>query len=479
MKKLDIYIIKSFLKPFFATFFVILFVLVMQAIWVGFDEISGKGINVGFILKFIGYLSLTVVPMAMPIGILLSSIMSLGNFAENYEFAAIKSAGISLRRFIAPIMIVAILLSGINFLFLNNVYPHAVLKQKNMFLNMKKKQPALALVPGTFNSEIPGYVIYFDEKYGEEQNLLRNVQIYDLSGKLGKSVTTTASRGEIITEEGSKYMTLKLFDVNRFEDHSTRRDKREKRQQMPFSKSTSNTYSINVDISAFSNENLNDTISQTQHQMLSLKQLVIFSESLKISYDQYLEDRAKNFFILTRASSLKPFADSINTSNYEDKLFDNFELRDQAIIIRNANENVQNNIKNFENDNLKFKYRRKALNLYDHEYHNRIAFSFACLVLFFIGAPLGSIIRKGGFGLPMVMAIIIFVIYFFISSLGKNLAEESAITSRIGGWLSTIILLPFGILLTRRAAKDKGIFSLDSAIEPIKKIFKRIKFKKK
>lgn len=451
----------------------------MQAIWVGFDEISGKGISVGFILKFIGYLSLTVVPMAMPIGILLSSIMSLGDFAENYEFAAVKSAGISLRRFITPVMVVAILLSGINFLFLNNVYPHAVLKQKNMFLNMKKKQPALALIPGVFNTEIPGYVIKFDEKYGEEQNLLRNVQISDLNGKLGKSVITTAAFGEIVTEEGSKYMTFKLSDVNRWEDHSTRRDKRDKRQKMPFSKSTSSTYSINVDISAFSNENLNDTISQTQHQMLSLKQLVIFADSSKTAYDEYINDRAKNFFILIRASSLKPFADSINRSNYKDELLDNFDLKNQAIIIRNANENVQNNIKNFENDNQRFKIKRKILNLYDHEYHNRIAFSFACLVLFFIGAPLGSIIRKGGFGLPMVMAIIIFVVYFFISSLGKNLAEESAITSRIGGWLSTIILLPFGILLTRRAAKDKGIFSLDSTIEPIKKLIKRIKFKKK
>ena len=153
MKKLDTYIIKSFLKPFLATFFVILFVLVMQGVWLGFDEISGKGIELNFILKFIGYLTLTVVPMAMPIGILLSSIMAVGNFAENYEFAAIKSAGISLRRFIAPIMFLTIFLSGINFMFLNYVYPHAVLKQKNMFSNIKKKQPALSLVAGSFNTD--------------------------------------------------------------------------------------------------------------------------------------------------------------------------------------------------------------------------------------------------------------------------------------------------------------------------------------
>lgn len=451
----------------------------MQAIWVGFDEISGKGIDIGFILKFIGYLTLTVVPMAMPIGILLSSIMSLGNFAENYEFAAIKSAGISLRRFIAPVMVVAILLSGINFLFLNNVYPHAMHKQKNMFLNMKKKQPALALIPGTFNTEIPGYVIKFDEKYGEQQNLLRNVQIADLNGKLGKTIVTTAANGEIVTEEGSKYMTFKLFDVHRWEDHSTRRDLKEKRQKMPFSKSTSQTYSINIDISAFSNSGLDKDNYKNAHQMLSLKQLVIFSDSSKTTFDNYVSDRAKNYFITLRAASLKPFSDSINKGDYDDTVLNNFNLRNQAIIIRNANESANNDIRNFENDTRLFKEKRKRLNLYDHEYHNRIAFSFACLVLFFIGAPLGSIIRKGGFGLPMVMAIIIFVVYFFISSFGRNLAEESAISASVGGWLSTIILLPFGILLTRRAAKDKGIFSIDSAIEPIKKLFKHIKFKKK
>lgn len=450
----------------------------MQALWVGFDEISGKGIDLGFILKFIGYLALTVVPMAMPIGILLSSIMSLGNLSENYEFAAVKSAGISLRRFIMPIMFVAIFLSGINFLFLNYVYPHAMYKQKNMFLNMKKKQPALALMPEVFNTEIPGYIIIFKEKYGEEQNLLRNVKIFDLKSKYGKTTIITAENGEIITEDGSKYMTFLLKDGYYYEDHSSRGDNLKKRNRMPASKTTFDTYAINIDISIFSNDDLGKSNLKSQ-QMYSLKQLVIESDTTKIIYDRYLKDRALNYFIQVRAASLKPFHDSINRSKFNDTILSNFELKNKAIITRNAVESIKNNIRNFENQTRNFKTKRKALNLYDHEYHNRIAFSFACLVLFFIGAPLGSIIRKGGFGLPMVLAIAIFVVYFFISSFGKNLAEESAISAALGGWLSTIVLLPFGILLTRRAAKDKGIFDFDSAIEPIKKLFKRFNIKKK
>mgnify|MGYP006078486363 CR=1 FL=1 len=452
----------------------------MQAIWVGFDEISGKGIDLKFILKFIGYLALTVVPMAMPIGILLSSIMSLGNLAENYEFAAVKSAGISLRRFITPVMMVTLFLSGVNFLFLNYVYPDATLKQKNMFLNMKKKQPALALIPGTFNNDIPGFSIKFDEKYGEEQNLLKSVQIYDFTKKNGKTIVITAKNGKISSEEGSRYMKFILTDGNYYEDHSTRRDNKNKRNRMPFSRSTFEKYSINIDISSFSNSKLEDTVFSKQHQMLSLKQLVIESDTSKIGYDKSIAARVRNLSILLRTSKLVPFPDSTKVLQLSDTILSNFELDDRPAIIQNAIESVKNNIRTFSKSKVDlFKRRRKALNLYDHEYHNRIAFSFACLVLFFIGAPLGSIIRKGGMGLPMVLAIVIFVIYFFISSFGRNLAEESAISAWLGGWLSTFILLPFGIFLTRRAAKDKGIFNLNSIIDSIKNLFNRFNFKKK
>ena len=174
------YILKSFLGPFLATFFVILFVLIMQALWLQFDNIAGKGIGLVVILKFLGYMALMMVPTALPVAILLSSIMALGSLAENYEFAAVKSAGISLQRFIRPLVMLMFVMSIANFLFLNYIFPYASLKSKNLIYNMKMKEPGLALVPGTFNTEIPNYSIKFDEKYGKDENFLKNVLIYEL-----------------------------------------------------------------------------------------------------------------------------------------------------------------------------------------------------------------------------------------------------------------------------------------------------------
>ena len=478
MKIFDKYILKSFLEPFLATFFVVLFVLVMQSLWLAFDEIAGKGIDLIFIFKFLGYLALILTPTALPIGILLSSIMALGNLSENYEFAAIKSAGISLNRVIRPLIILTILLSALNFIFLNNIYPWATLKQKNLYLNMKKKKPALALVPGAFNTEIPGFSIKFDEKYGEESNFLKNVHIDDLSAGKGKIKTITAKKGIISTEEGSKYMTLTLEDGYYYEDHVKRTNIRRDREKMPASNASFKKYIINIDISAFNDsKKLNDTLVKEHHGMLSIYQLDSISKEQKIEYDKYMQDNATTFFNTVHANKLYKYHDSLVDQLLDTIILNNFNLQNQSIILDDASNNVRRAIDRNSNYKKSFKDKRKLLNLYDFEFSYRISFSLACLVLFFIGAPLGSIIRKGGFGLPMIMAITIFVIYFFISQFGKNLAEESAISSLFGSWLSTLILLPFGILLTRRATKGMGVFNINNLFDNIKKLFS--KFNKK
>ncbi|MBK5207884.1 MAG: LptF/LptG family permease [Flavobacteriaceae bacterium] len=475
MKIFDKYILKSFLQPFLATFFVVLFVLVMQALWLAFDEIAGKGIDVFFILKFLGYLALILTPTALPIGILLSSIMALGTLAENYEFAAIKSAGISLKRVIRPLIILVILLSGLNFIFLNNIYPWATLKQKNLYLNMKKKKPALALVPGAFNTEIPGFSIKFDEKYGKEDNLLKNVQIADLNAGKGKIKVITAEKGTISTEEGSKYMTLTLENGNYYEEHLTSRMTPNDRAKMPASKASFKTYTINIDISSFSDNNsMNDEIVKEHHGMLSIVQLDSISKKNKIEYDTYIENRSNIFYDAIHAKKLYKYPDSIVSRKLKPEILDNFNLNNKSTVLNQAIQLINRTIDRNKYQIKSFKDQRKILNLYDFEFSYRISFSFACLVLFFIGAPLGSIIRKGGFGLPLIMAITIFVIYFFISQLGRNLSEESAISALLGSWLSTIILLPFGILLTRRATKGMGIFNIDVLFNKAQKIFNKL-----
>jgi len=479
MKILDKYILKSFLRPFVATFLIVLFVLVMQALWQTFENIAGKGVSLPFILKFLYYTTLIIIPQALPIGVLLSSIMALGNFGENYEFAAAKSAGVSLQRLVRPLVFLAIFLSGINFLFLNNIFPYAILKQQNLYLNIKKKKPAMALIAGSFNADIPNFQIKFDEKYGEEENLLKNVLIYDLSSKKGNQKVITSKRGKIISEEGSRYMTLILYDGYYYEEHLKTNSSSKKKKEMPASSATFDEYEFNIDISSIvSDESLNDENLTKRQNMLSLKQLSDTIPDLKSRYDETISLRAKNIFSSTSAKDLYKYPDSIKKNNINPIVLDNFEIQEQINILNSSVTKANRALSSIKNNMNIIKWQRKNLNFFDTEYYNRIAFSLSCLLLFFIGAPLGSIIRKGGFGLPMILAISVYVIYFFGNTFGKNLAEESSISAFLGGWISAFIMIPFAILLTRRATKDKGLFNIDAITQPVTNLFKKFTSKK-
>ncbi|AZJ31182.1 MULTISPECIES: LptF/LptG family permease [Tenacibaculum] len=479
MKTLDRYILKSFLVPFLATFFIILFVLVMQVLWLAFDNFAGKGISAGIILKFLWYTTLIVTPQALPIGVLLSSIMTLGSLSENYEFAAAKSAGVSLQRMVRPIVFLAIFLSSINFLFLNYVYPYAMLKQLNMKVNIKKKQPAIALVAGSFNTEIPNFQIKFKEKYGKDDNLLKEVMIYDLSSKKGNNKIITAERGEILSEEGSRYMTLVLKNGHYFEHHLKNGASYKEREKMPASYATFKEYTINIDISSFNDDGLEDEKYKTNYNMLSLAQLKDTLPTMKQNYDAFVSSRAKNLFLSIDVEDLYQHPDSLINKNLSLDILENFELKEKQNILSVATSKLERTINNNKSNKDILKNKRKYLNLYDIEFFNRMAFSLSCLLLFFIGAPLGSIIRKGGMGLPMILAIAIYVLYFFSNTFGRNLAEESSLTAITGSWLSVFLMLPLAIILTVRATKDKGLFDINSFFAPIRNFVKNLFSKKR
>ena len=472
MKILNRYILKSFLAPFLATFFIILFVLIMQALWLQFDKIAGKGISLLIILKFLGYMALMMMPTALPIAILLSSIMALGNMAENYEFAAVKSAGISLQRFIRPLVILMLVLSFSNFLFLNYVFPYASLKSKNLIYNMKMKEPGLALVPGTFNTEIPDYSIKFEEKYGEDDNFLKNVLIYDLRSNTVNNKVITAKKGEIVSEEGSRYLTLILEDGYYAEDMIGSKTTVESRAKAPFTKAHFDKYEVNIDVSSIGDFDPDDVKYKTGKEMLSLKQLDFFIDSLQTPYHEFVNNRADRVYKTLKANQL--MKDTVQGEPLQPDIIDNFSENNRKLVAKNALIAAQGNLENLKSFKETLKDKRKILNGYNVEFHKRIAFSIACLVLFFVGTPLGSIIRKGGFGLPMIIAVTIFVIYFFISTFGKNMAESGKVSPFIGGWLATFVLLPFGVLLMIRATNDKGIFNLDAFLQPVVNLFNKI-----
>lgn len=444
----------------------------MQTLWLMFDDIAGKGIDMYFIVKFLWYSTLIVTPQALPIGILLSSIMTLGSLSEDYEFAAAKSAGISLPRMVRPLVLFALLSTVVNFLFLNYVFPHAMLKSINLKINIRKKQPTLALVAGSFNTEIPDYHIKFDEKYGKEKNLLKNVMIYDLSERRGNTKIITAKKGKIISDEGSRYMTLVLKDGYYFEHHT--KSTYEGREKMPSSNANFKEYTINIDLSSLSENDLNDLKYTKSFNMLSVQQLGDTLPVLKENYDEQIKLKAENLYLSSEAQKLHKYPDSIVSviSKLNKNIPENFTLKENENLYNLALSKAESALNTFNNYKDTLKIRRKIVNLYDVEYYNRVAFSLSCLLLFFIGAPLGSIIRKGGMGLPMILAILIYVTYFFSNTFGRKLAENSSVSAFWGSWLSVIIMLPFAFILTRRATRDKGLFNINSLFVPFINFFK-------
>ncbi len=475
MRIIDRYILKTFFVPFLATFLVVLFVLVMQFLWQTFENIAGKGVSFPFLLKFLYYTTLFIIPQALPIGVLLSSIMALGNLGENYEFAAAKSVGISLYRLLRPLIILAFMLSIVNFLFLNNVYPYAVLKQKNLYLNIKKKKPALALIPGSFNNDLPGYQIKFDEKYGENENLLKKILIYDLSNGKGNQKVITAERGKIISDEGSRYMTFVLNNGNYYEEHIKFTKSYARKKRMTASSATFKEYKFNIDISSVSGDEGLATERYTKnYMMLNLKQLKDTIPDLKARYDEVLNLRSKYIYTSIKAEKLYKYSDSIKAKNIDINILNNFKLEDRQNILNTASVRAERVLNSINNNKSLIKLRRKMLNLFDTEYYNRVSFSLSCLILFFIGAPLGSIIRKGGFGLPMILSVIVYVTYFFINTFGKNLAEESSVSAVLGSWIAALVVIPIGILLTRRVAKDKKVFNINISFENASNFFKKL-----
>ena len=480
MKIIDRYILKSFFKPFIATFLIIIFVLVMQNLWKVFDSIAGKGISIIFILKFLYYTALSLIPHALPIAVLLSSIMTLGNMGENYEFSAAKSAGISLQRLVRPLGILAILLSIVNFFVLNNVFPYAVFKQINLQQNIRKKQPEMALVPGSFNKDLPGFQIKFDEKYGEDENMLKNVLIYDLTKNNGNQKVITAERGKIVSEEGSRYMTMTLYNGSYFEEQVKSAKTPQKRKKLPASSSTFKEYEFNIDIGDTMNDGKLDSINgKGSPMMFSLKEIGDTIPKLKQNYDERIAMRAKNIFANTWARDLYKVPDSVKRTVLDSiNILNNFDLPAKINILNSATTKSSRALSNLKNYSGSLKWKRKVLNFYDIEYYNRVAFSLSCILLFFIGASLGSIIRKGGFGLPMVLAIGIYVVYFFSNSFGRNLAEESTISSLLASWISAILMIPVAVLLTRRATQDKGIFNFDAFVQPITSLINKYFIKK-
>lgn len=451
IKKLDKLILKAFLGPFIATFFIAFFMLMMQSLWKYIDDLVGKGLDFLTIGQFLWYASASLLTLAMPIAILISSIMTFGNLGESFELVAIKSAGISLLRFMRPLMWFTIMLCGVSFMFANYVIPYANLKFKTLYSDIYYKKPAFDLKEGIFFTYIPGYAIKVAKK-DPDGRTIRNVLIYEQSNTLQDNCIVAES-GVMKISDDKNFLEFNLKNGTRYQERGLESDSATEFIRLGFKE-----FKKLFDLSVLQKQNTNDSIFKNSHQMLSARQLSKNIDSLKIVDDSLKRKMYVDLNNLLHFTALKnsvwakaaAMPDTIKSI-----------IPDSAInTIYERTLSLANDFKNtIQFNSFETEGREKNLLLHKIEWHRKYSFSVACLVLFFIGAPLGSIIRKGGMGMPLVVAIIFFLIFHLLGMFGEKFVKENLTTPLIGMWLSIAVLVPVGIFLTYKAMHDSQLFN--------------------
>ena len=444
-------------------------IFLLQSVWLYISELAGKDLELDIILQFLINVSPRLVILVLPLTILLSSIMIFGSLSENYEFAAMKASGISLQRSMKSLIFFTLILGVITFFFSNNVAPIAEYNFHNLRKNISKVKPSMAIAEGQF-SQIGDYNIKVKNKYGNESKLLDEVIIHQKKNKPGNYTVIKSKKGEIISEENSDILQLKLYDGNYYDevisvDYS-------KKVKKPFVKSYFKEYLINIDIASINDVDFSKEDDVNKHSMMKVNELNSAIDSLS---KKKIEDLNVIISKMFNRSNFKTIDYNLNPKddvNYENENFLNlFQPKKQKQLYDLAISSVKSTISIVKSNKTIQSFREQNLNKHVMTMHDKFSLGFACIILFFIGAPLGTIIRKGGYGLPLVISILLFLAYHFLGIFSKNLAEDSSINPILASWLSTLIMLPFSIYLTYRATNDQSVFNFgDSIISFYKKI---------
>lgn len=472
MKILDRYIFVSYLKTFFTVFIILMFIFVLQTIWLYIGELAGKDLDISIIGKFLLYFSPRLVTLVLPLSILLTSIMVFGSFAENYEFAAMKSSGISLQRAMRSLTFFILFLSITAFFFANNVIPAAEFKSINLRKNIAQLKPAMAISEGIFN-EVGTFNIKVEEKSGDNDQYLRDVIIHQKSERGGNLTVIKANNGELAGSTESDVLSLILKDGNYYDEIP--QNNPSKRANKPFAKSYFEEYTINIDISNLNDVDMADENYRNSQNMLRISELTQSIDSFSTSYNYEMNRFSDVVYNRTGAPQLTTnYTPKDTVPQVENTVIDLYDTEIALQIVNLSLGSVNALASTLNIKKQEFRNSTKQLNKFEIALHEKYVLAFACIILFFVGAPLGAIIRKGGMGLPMVIAILIFLTYHFIGIFAKNSAEDGTISPFLASWLSTLIMLPLGVLFTYRATTDQGLISFGNITNPVSKMLKKL-----
>ena len=479
MKKLYQLILKSFLGSFVFTFFIVIFVLLMQFLWVYVDDLVGKGLSFKIIMELFFHASLTFVPMALPLAILLASIMSFGDLGEHYELVAMKASGISMWKVMRPLVIFSVLLSGLAFVFSNSINPVATLKFKTLLFDVRKQKLAFDIKEGIFYKDIENYIIYVDKK-GKDGSTIYGVKIYDHTEREGNNRIMVADSGVMSLSPNQRTIIFTLYNGHNYtEDYS---DKQTFKTKRPFERMSFREEQIKFSLESFDLTRSNGDMYKNYQAMMNTRQLSTAMDSLQRKLDE--KQAAYGGKLLQRLSNYergKRNAES-GTLNHDTlyaqlqwPLIDHLDPDKRANVLemafgssRNTKENISFQKQDVGSQSLNIKKHKK-------EYHKKFTLSFACLIFFFIGAPLGTIIRKGGLGLPVVIWVLFFVIYYIISTVAERMAEFGNLNMFLGVWLSSLLIFPVGLFLTFKATSDSSLLDADSWKKMLRNLFTRKK----
>ena len=483
MKKLHLFVIKSYIGPFIATFFIAEFILLMQFLWLYIDDLVGKGLSFFVLIKLFSFIAAGLVPMAMPIAVLLSSIMTFGNLGENYELTAMKSAGISLIKVMIPLIIVNMVISLGSFGFYNNVMPYTNLKAKSLLFDIKQQRLDINIREGVFYNGITNKSIKVASK-NTETGMLYDIMIYNHASLKGNVELTRADSGFLKMTKNKQYLLINLFSGVKYEE-LPEKDPRKRNKTYPHQKETFKEETLLIKLSGFGLKRTDENQYKDHFEMMNIRQLRESADSLKTIIHKEKEDlivslKTNNYF--KKESKVDSIHSKMDFHNLKyiniDSIFTQRSKREKIRIMNMATNFARSTKTYISNNEEGFKLKNKWLIKHYVEWNKKMSVPVACFILFFIGAPMGAIIRKGGLGWPVVVSIFFFLVYYVISIISEKSVKEGLLPAWQGIWISSIVLLPIGIFLTSKANSDSALFDVASYTEPFKKLYNKY-FKKK